>query len=231
MRILCLTHADFETPGVIQTWASDHRHDFKIAAPYKTPSKNILTDTDFDFLIVMGGPQSPIEIENAPYLEYEIDLIKAALKNHKTILGFCLGAQLIGEALGAQTARSPEKEVGVFPLTLTRDAKDDPVFFDFPNTFDVIHWHNDMPGLTVEAKLLAYSAGCPRQIIRYKKKVYGLQCHLEITRAGIETMIKAVPGDLKHSRFTQTAVDLLKNDYHAIHQNMYRILERVSALK
>lgn len=228
MNILCITHADFETPGVIEAWARDHGHSFKTATPYKTPDKNILVDESCDFLIVMGGPQSPLEIEKDPYLKYEIALIKNAIKENKPVLGFCLGAQLIGEALGATTARSPEKEVGVFPITLTDDAQDDPVFHDFPKSFPVIHWHNDMPGLTSESKLLAYSIGCPRQIIRYQSNVYGLQCHLEITREGIETMIQAVPDDLKPSRFTQTADELLSQDYHAINENMVKILERMA---
>ena len=230
MKILCITHADFETPGVIEDWAREREYDFKIASPYKTPNKNILAGEGFDFLIVMGGPQSPLEIEKDPYLKYEIDLIKSSIKNDKLVLGFCLGAQLIGEALGATTARSPEKEVGVFPITLSPEAKDDPLFHDFPDSFPVIHWHNDMPGLTAESKLLASSQGCPRQMIRYKKNVYGFQCHMEITREGIQTMIDAVPGDLNPSRFTQTAEELLEQDYHAINQMMIRILERLVGL-
>lgn len=226
MKILCITHADFETPGVIENWARECGYDFKIVCPYKTPNKNILVGEGFDFLIIMGGPQSPLEIDKDPYLKYEIDLIKTAIKDNKLVLGFCLGAQLIGEALGATTARSPEKEVGVFPVTLTLDAKDDPIFHDFPDSFPVIHWHNDMPGLTSESTLLASSLGCPRQMIRYKKNVYGFQCHMEITRAGIQTMIDAVPGDLKPSRFTQNAEELLSQDYHSINQSMIRILER-----
>lgn len=227
MNILCITHADFETPGVIEAWARDHGHSFKTATPYKTPKKNILIDESCDFLIIMGGPQSPLEIEKDPYLKYEIALIKKAINDNKLVLGFCLGAQLIGEALGAVTARSPEKEVGVFPITLTNDARDDPIFYDYPKTFPVIHWHNDMPGLTGESKLLAHSAGCPRQIICYRPNVYGFQCHLEITHDGIKTMINAVPQDLKPSRFTQTAEELLSQDYHAINQNMIRILNRL----
>ena len=60
--------------------------------------------------------QSPLQIEESPYLADEIAAIKAALAQNKRVLGFCLGAQLIGEALGAKTARSPEKEVGVYPF-------------------------------------------------------------------------------------------------------------------
>ena len=35
MNILCITHADFETPGVIETWAHQKGYDFTISRPYK----------------------------------------------------------------------------------------------------------------------------------------------------------------------------------------------------
>jgi len=123
MNILCITHADFETPGVIETWVHQKKHNLTIVSPYK--GDNLLNHKNFDLLILMGGPQSPLEFEKDPYLRNEIFLIKQAMKDDKFILGFCLGAQLLGEALGGKTMRSPEKEVGVFPITLTSEGLKD----------------------------------------------------------------------------------------------------------
>lgn len=50
----------------------------------------------FDWLISMGGPQSPLAMAGAPYLRAEIEHIAQAIAAGKTISGFCLGAQLIG---------------------------------------------------------------------------------------------------------------------------------------
>ncbi|MBN9543307.1 MAG: homoserine O-succinyltransferase [Alphaproteobacteria bacterium] len=224
MNILCITHADFETPGVIEDWASANQFNFKIEKPYK--GENLSSIDNFDVLIVMGGPQSPIEIDKFPYLKDEIELIKDAIKHNKRILGFCLGAQLIGEALGAVTGRSPEKEVGVFSITLTDIGFNDPLLKEFGRTLDVIHWHNDMPGLTDTSEILAYSEGCPRQIIKYSQKIYAFQCHLEIILEGIKEMIRAVPGDLKPSKFTQSENILLSNDYKSINNSMIKILNK-----
>lgn len=229
MNILCITHADFETPGVIESWAIDKKYTFQISKPYK--GDKLPEIDDFDFLIIMGGPQSPLDIASDPYLVDEINLIKSALHQHKKILGFCLGAQLIGEALGAKTERSPEKEVGVYPISLTQEGLNDPLLKDLPQTFPVIHWHNDMPGLLQDSALLGYSEGCPRQIVRYKPLVYGFQCHLEITREGIETMIEAVPQDLKPSTFTQTREELLENNYTAINKMMCDLLDKFIQLR
>lgn len=229
MKILCITHADFESPGVIENWALDKGYSFTILRPYKGDS--VIEKKDFDFLIVMGGPQSPLALEESPYLVDEIKLIQKGIENNKLVLGFCLGAQLIGEALGAKTLRSPEKEVGVYPVFLTKEASNDPLLKGFSSSFPVIHWHNDMPGLTTESTLLAYSDGCPQQIVRYKDWVYGFQCHLEITLDGIKTMIAAVPNDLKVSKFTQSKELLLQQDYSVINQMMLTILDRLNSLK
>lgn len=225
MKILCVTHAGFEGPGVIEPWAKQHKYDFELCKPYK--GENCLQSSEFDFLIVMGGPQSPITIDNSPYLKEEITLIKQAIAKNKIVLGFCLGAQLIGEALGATTSRSPNKEIGVFPISLTPAGVADPLFSDFPETFPVIHWHNDMPGETRDSVILAKSEGCPKQILRYGPSIYGFQCHLEITLEGMQTMIDACPDDLKPAQFVQTVDQLLKQDYSAINQSMFKILDRL----
>jgi GMP synthase (glutamine-hydrolysing) len=182
-------------------------------------------------LIVMGGPQSPLAISAAPYLADEVSLVRQALQKNIHVLGFCLGAQLIGEALGAVTSRSPEKEVGVYPIHLTLDGLEDPLLVGFGESFPVIHWHNDMPGTTADAVLLASSQGCPRQIVRYRKNVYGFQCHLEITQEGIADMIQAVPDDLKPSKFTQSAEVLMVQDYASINRMMFIILDRFSKIE
>lgn len=224
MNILCLTHADFETPGVIEEWAATKKISFCIEKPYQGA---VLPSIDvYDFLIIMGGPQSPTQLDKFPYLKNEIALISEAIKQNKLIMGFCLGAQLIGEALGAKTTKSPEKEVGVYPITLSEAGQRDPLFIDFEKSFDVIHWHNDMPGLTENSTVLASSLGCPRQIVKYASKIYGFQCHLEITKNGIQDMIQAVPEDLNPTKYTQSKTALLTNDYSVINNKMLKILDK-----
>lgn len=161
MKIQCIIHADFEQPGVIRTWAQNHGFPINICRPF---AGETLPHADaFDWLILMGGPQSPAEANIYPYLNDEIELIKLALHADKMVLGFCLGAQLMGEAFGAKTEKSPHKEVGVFPVELTSEGKRDALLASLPAVFSVVHWHNDMPGLTQSSIILAKSEGCPRQ--------------------------------------------------------------------
>lgn len=226
MKIKCITHADFETPGAIHTWVQKNNYKLEICKPYQ--GEDCLAEDSFDFLIVMGGPQSPLKINQFPYLKDETALIQKSISQNKVVLGFCLGAQLIGEALGAKTEVSPSKEIGVFPITLTAEGIHDPLFQGIPKTFPAIHWHNDMPGETRHSAILASSPGCPRQIIRYAPRIYGLQCHLEITKQGMQDLIHACPNDLSPGLFTQTPMKLLSHDYDSIHQYLWVILDRLA---
>ena len=175
-------------------------------------------------------PKAQERQKRSGYLAEEIELIKQSLKADKKVLGFCLGAQLIGEALGAEVCKSPEKEIGVYPISLTDEGKKDPLLQTFSETFPVIHWHGDMTGLTKSAKVLAFSEGCPRQIVRYAPKAYGFQCHLEIALSGMKDLIQAVPEDLAHSKYTQTEQELISHNYAPIHAKLEKILDHFIAL-
>ena len=149
-------------------------------------SDQVATNTteDIDFLIVMGGPQDPVTtLEEFPHFNSKDEqaLIAFAIQTCKAVIGICLGSQLIGEALAAPFAHSPEKEISKFPITLTEDSCKDEMFSHFTKTLEVGHWHNDMPGLTPEAKIIAFSIGCPRQIVSYSDRVFGFQCHMRLT--------------------------------------------------
>lgn len=229
MRIQYIIHADFELPGIIETWAKQNQFTQKFCRPFA--GEQLPSPDSFDLLIVMGGPQSPLSIAESPYLEDEISFIKEAIKVQIPILGFCLGAQLIGEALGARTERSPNKEVGVFPIELTKEGCEDNLLKDLPKQFSVVHWHNDMPGLTKESKVLAASRGCPRQIVRYSPYIYGFQCHPEATKQNIEAMISNCPGDLTTGKYVQSAEEFLSHDFPAINNKMIQILDNLQLFK
>ena len=109
------------------------------------------------FLIVMGGPQSPDEDREAfPYYDpqAEIELIQKAMKADRYIVGVCLGAQLLSVAYGAEYEHSPEREIGVFSITLTEAGLKDNHVKVFGPTLNTGHWHGDMPGLTEDAVVL-----------------------------------------------------------------------------
>lgn len=85
-----------------------------------------------------------------------------------------------------------------------------------------------MPGLTPEAKILAVSEGCPRQIVEYAPLVYGFQCHLELTPEVVELLIAASGPELnttKDRRFVQQPDTLRANDYSGMNALLLGFLD------
>jgi GMP synthase (glutamine-hydrolysing) len=228
MRIHFLIHAAFEKPGIIESWAISKGHKLSFTHVYK--GEKLPDVSELDFLVLMGGPQSPTKLDQYPYLRDEIKLAKQAIDQKKVVLGVCLGAQLIGESLGAATEHSPNKEIGVYPIYLTKEGEADPLFKNFPKTFEVMHWHNDMPGLSPGAVLLAYSEGCPRQVVKYSDRVYGLQCHLEMTAELIRGLVEHCASDLKPGKYVEEKEKLLTNSTTEMNQKLQAILDHLEVV-
>ena len=229
MKILGLVHTTFEKLGCIENWVKQRGYTLDKVSPYK--GETLPDINGYDFLIIMGGPQSPLYLDKYPYLIDEIAAIKQALSKHKRILGVCLGSQLIAEALGAKTEQSPHREIGMHLVELSDEAKQDPVFRHFPKKFEVMHWHNDMPGLAKDAVLLAKSVGCPRQAFRYGDRVYGFQCHFEFTQPLLHGMLENCVGDLvEKGKYISTVKDILEADCSGINAKMEMVLNYLADL-
>jgi len=226
MQINALIHAPFEGLGAIHTWLKKKNYFLSETHTYR--GDKLPPIADFDWLIIMGGPQNLKELGKYSYLQDEVKLISQALKQGKLVLGICLGAQLIAESLGAKTEASPEKEIGVFPLRLTEKGHADPILRHFPGEFLSTHWHNDMPGIPAGAEVLATSNACPRQIIRFTPYAYGLQCHLEFTAEDMHAMVSH-GHDLQSGRYTQTKEELLNHNYSTINQLLFLFLDHFSS--
>ncbi|BBJ62361.1 type 1 glutamine amidotransferase [Enterobacter asburiae] len=234
MHIHFIIHEYFEAPGAYEVWGENRGCSMSYSRVYQgDPLPEDLQSTDL--LIIMGGPQSPATtLQECPWFDAqaEMRLIGRAIEAGKTVIGVCLGSQLIGEALGAAFCHSPEKEIGKFPVRLTDAGKANPLFEDFGHELNVGHWHNDMPGLTPQAKVLAYSEGCPRQIVQYGERVYGFQCHMELTPEVVELLIEHSQNDLRRAaefRFVETAEKLRSHDYQEMNQVLFSFLDKLVA--
>lgn len=88
-----------------------------------------------------------------------------------------------------------------------------------------MHWHSDMPGIADGIELLAKSEGCSRQAFRYGDRVYGFQCHFELTKELVEGMIKHCDADLKAGKYVMTPEQLMTLDYSEINAKMDSVLD------
>jgi len=138
---------------------------------------------DFDWLMVMGGSQHAWEEDVNPWLVPEKDFIAAALEAGKIVLGICLGAQLVAEALGGTLYSNGEPEIGWHAVTLTEAGSRSFLFEGVPETFTTFHWHSDHFSLPPGCGRLAQSPATPNQAyIKPGAPVVGIQFHPEYTR-------------------------------------------------
>ncbi|XYD06950.1 hypothetical protein R1A27_17415 [Methylobacterium sp. NMS12] len=233
MRVHFVVHEAFEAPGAYEDWVLDRGH----AASYSRvhAGDRLPQSTDaIDLLVVMGGPQSPsTTVEECPHFDAaaECRLIAQCINDGKAVIGVCLGSQLIGEALSAPYAHSPEKEIGNFPISLTPEGRANAKFSGFGSGLEVGHWHSDMPGLTASATVIARSEGCPRQIVEYGDLVYGFQCHMELTPEVVELLIAASAAELSTLtgyRFVQQPEALRANVHDAMNATLFGFLDRLA---
>jgi GMP synthase (glutamine-hydrolysing) len=62
-------------------------------------------------LIVLGGPMNSDQIDTYPNLITEVDIIREAVARDMSVLGICLGAQLLAKALGGSRCSSGTRTV------------------------------------------------------------------------------------------------------------------------
>jgi GMP synthase-like glutamine amidotransferase len=176
MRVIVLQHAACEGPGEIARWAEARGHTVTVRHLYAGDALPALGE--FDLLVVMGGEMNIYQYRDYPWLKPERELIAAAMQAGKWVIGICLGAQLIADALGARVTQTPIWEIGWFPVDFTPEARKH--FPRLPASATVLHWHGDTFELPRGALRLAANDACPEQGFVIDGKCLGLQFHLEM---------------------------------------------------
>ncbi|MGG4091503.1 type 1 glutamine amidotransferase [Paenibacillus lautus] len=208
MRIHYLQHVPFETPEHISVWAHAKGHELTGTLIYEDLC--LPTFSEFDMLVILGGPMGTYNIEEYPWILLEKQFIKESIQRGKLVLGICLGAQLIAESVGGTVFRNHYKEIGWFPVKRIEQVADSAFFRDFPDEFIAFHWHADTFQLPSQAKRIAFSKGCSFQAYEYRDNVVGLQFHLESSNDSIHRMIEHCGDDLAQEIFVQQPYEMLE---------------------
>lgn len=180
MQVIVIMHTESEGPGTIRDFLESIKAHIHIALLYRGDQLPTVVH-EFDAVIVMGGPMNVYQEDKYPFLREETAFLRQAIENNIPVLGICLGAQMIAKACGARVKTAPVEEIGWSEVKLTEEGRCDLLFQGFPESLQVLQWHEDTFDLPYNALLLATSKGCPHQAFRYKN-AYGLQFHVEVTR-------------------------------------------------
>lgn len=218
-----LQHIEIEGLGSIEPWL--RAAGYAISGTRFFEHARLPQAADFDLLIVMGGPMSVNDEHLHPWLVPERQFVRACIDAGKSVLGICLGAQLIAAALGARVYASRHKEIGWFPVEAVSGAA--PGRLQLPQHLEVFHWHGETFDLPAGAVHLARSEACENQAFQVGPSVIGLQFHLEVTPAGARSLASWCRDELLPSTFVQDEATILAappERYRAVNAVMAEVL-------
>ncbi len=228
LRIHYFQHVSFEGLGNIEEWSLENGHLLTSTKFYE--NSNLPGLKDIDWLIIMGGAMGVYDERKYNWLVAEKQFIKQAIEAGKTVIGICLGAQLIAEVLGARVYVNKYKEIGWYPIELSSEATKNKLFAEINNSMTVFHWHGDTFDLPQCAVHLAHSEACKNQAFLYNKKVLGLQFHLEMTEPALKQMLENGKPELTQGNYIQNEQEILNNQ-KLIENNkqvLFTILDRLA---
>ncbi|MBI1822103.1 MAG: type 1 glutamine amidotransferase [Nitrospirae bacterium] len=226
MKVHVLQHVPFEGLGSIEAWLAETGADVQYTRFYE--SSELPNPRTVDVVVAMGGPMSVNDEREYPWLKQEKRFLQEAVRRGQSVVGVCLGAQLIASALGARVYANAEKEIGWFPIEAV-DANGD--VFRFPRQVPVFHWHGETFDLPPGAVRLAKSSVCENQAFQIGKNVIGLQFHLETTPRTADLLIRNCRGELGDGVYIQTEQAIraaTESAYAEINKLMGKVLSYIT---
>ena len=183
MKIIVLQHIKIEDPGYIKDLMLNDNVDLKTIE--LDEGEKIPKDLSiYDAMFCMGGPMDTWMEKDYPWLIDEKKRIKEFVVDlKKPYLGFCLGCQLLGEAVGGSVVKSNSPEIGMLNINFSENKKSDLLFNEFPSQIKSLQWHSyEVKELDKikDITLLASSPETKYQIFKYQNHAYGIQFHIEI---------------------------------------------------
>ncbi len=227
MRIHYFQHVPFEGLGTIKDWV--HEKGFSLTSTRLFDNEEFPDLNQIDWLIIMGGPMGAYEENHYPWLEQEKQFIHRAIAAGKRVLGICLGAQLIANALGEAVTRAAQKEIGWHQVDLLPH----PLLTGIVAKQLAFHWHGDTFSIPAKAQRIASSAATVNQAFIYQERVVALQFDLEMTEQVVTNLVSRFANELVPSEWVQTAQQMLAGPEHfyASACAMRQLLENLANLE
>ncbi|HHC08716.1 MAG TPA: type 1 glutamine amidotransferase [Actinobacteria bacterium] len=166
---------------------------------------------DADAFVLLGGTMGVGDVERYPFLLGELRLVDEATAAERPVLGICLGAQLVAEALGGRVRRADRPEVTVEPVELTDAGRSHDVLSAVEGV-PLVRVHEDTFDPPADATVLALGGGFVQAF--EAGSALALQPHpeagaaiLESWLGGLEEMLARAGADAEAVRRRARAAD------------------------
>ncbi len=180
MHFVIFQHIACEHPGVFRRFFADDG--IATTAVQLDEGDSISDLSNFDALMVMGGPMDVWQEDEHPWLAEEKVAIRHAVVDLKMpYLGLCLGHQLLAEALGGEVGPSRQAEIGIMDVNLNEAGLKSPFLKGLSQTQKCLQWHSAEVTKTPDnVEVLASSPACKVQAMSYGAHAFSMQYHVEL---------------------------------------------------
>ena len=230
MATLVIEHSDTTGSDRLGEILRDHGHPLKVVQVHRGEALPPDLD-DIDSIVACGGPQSPLD-DNLPWIDQEIELLRMAHETDRSIVGLCLGCQLLARALGGEVSPLENGiEWGWHEVSLTPVGREDPVYSGIAWKSMQLHAHRfHVSQPPAGARVLARSEITPVQAWASGLRTYGFQYHPESYRSTIEAWMAQDPQDVQEVGLTPDEVRQRTDEHFPAFERLAERLFRQVAL-
>jgi GMP synthase-like glutamine amidotransferase len=196
VKVAIFQHLETEGPGFLTEILESRGVPCEIHRLYETGE---LPTRITSPLVIMGGGMSVHDEKEFPFLAGEKQILRRYFREGRPVVGICLGAQLIADAMGSRVYPGT-KEFGWCEVKKV----DHGYFQGFPDRMEVFQFHGDtfdLPGDTV----LLWKGFDVRHQMFLSGSAAGVQFHPEITLPIIREWAKDLPAPRIERLITESA--------------------------
>ena len=216
-------YAPHEGPGYFATYLTRRNVPWRLVKLDEgEPVPNMAT---IGGLGMMGGPMSAND--DLPWVTPMLDLVRRSVAADVPVIGHCLGGQLLAKALGGQVVRNRVKEIGWGRVHVLETPL--APLWGPASAFLSYHRHGETFSLPQGAVRIWSSDHCENQAFVLGMH-FGMQCHIEMTEALIDTWCETGAGEIERNRTRSPAVqtpEVMREDLASRLDALHSVADRV----